>query len=150
MAGYDGNTDAPCMAPPESTNATLNIVDTDMPIPGSPDALSPPNSNVFDGEQGTRGYRINQLAQSMRSPENRKAFLADEAGYMTRMGLTDAEQALVRARDWYGMQAAGGNQYALVKLGGALGINLMQQGAQMRGETFAEFMRTRPVSQGRA
>ena len=138
------------MAPQESTNATLNIGDTDMPSPESPDALSPPNSNVFDGEHGTRGYRINQLAQSMRIPENRKAFLADEAAYMTRMGLTGEEQALVRARDWYGMQAAGGNQYALVKLGGALGINLMQQGAQMRGETFEEFMRTRPVTRGRA
>ena len=121
-----------------------------MSQPEIDDALSPPYSNVFEGEQGMRGYRINQLAQSMRSPENRKAFLADEAAYMTRMGLTGAEQALVGARDWYGMQVAGGNQYALVKLGGALGINLMRQGAQMRGETYEEFMRTRPIRQGKA
>ena len=121
-----------------------------MSLPEIVDPLAPPQSNVFDGELGTRGLRINQLAQSMRQPENRAAFLADESAYMTRLGLTDQEQALVRARDWYGMQVAGGNQYALVKLGGALGINLMQQGAQMRGESFEQFMQTRPIRQGTA
>jgi protocatechuate 4,5-dioxygenase alpha subunit len=109
----------------------------------SEDPLSPPYSNVFDGQKGMRGYRINKLAQSMRHPENRKAFLADERGYMTRLGLTAQEQTLVLNRDWYGLQAAGGNQYALVKLGGALGINLIQQGAQMRGETVEQFLKTR-------
>ena len=107
------------------------------------DPLAPPNSNVFDGQQGMRGYRINTLAQSMRHPENRKAFLADERAYMTKLGLTAEEQELVLRRDWYGLQAAGGNQYALVKLGGALGITLVQQGAQMRGETVDQFLKTR-------
>ena len=108
-----------------------------------PDPLAPPYSNVFDGQKGMRGYRINKLAQSMRQPENRKAFLEDERAYMAKLGLTEEEQALVLKRDWYGLQAAGGNQYALVKLGGALGINLVQQGAQMRGETVDEFLKTR-------
>lgn len=117
---------------------------------GRDDVLSPPYSNVFDGETGTRGWRINQLAQSMRFEHNRKAFLADEVGYMTRLGLTPGEQRLITERDWYGMQVAGGNQYALVKLGGAMGINLLEQGAQMRGETLAEFMKTRPIKQGKA
>ena len=107
------------------------------------DPLAPPNSNVFEGQKGMRGYRINKLAQSMRHPENRAAFLADERGYMAKLGLTVQEQELVLRRDWYGLQAAGGNQYALVKLGGALGINLVQQGAQMRGETVDEFLKTR-------
>jgi protocatechuate 4,5-dioxygenase alpha subunit len=109
----------------------------------SDDPLAPPNSNVFDGQKGMRGYRINKLAQSMRHAENREAFLADEHGYMTKLGLTEQEQELVLKRDWYGLQAAGGNQYALVKLGGALGINLVQQGAQMRGQTVEEFLKTR-------
>jgi protocatechuate 4,5-dioxygenase, alpha chain len=41
------------------------------------------------------------------------------------------------------MQVAGANQYALVKLGGAMGINLIAQGAQMRGETVEQFLATR-------
>ena len=56
---------------------------------------------------------------------------------------SNPEQDLVLKRDWYGLQVAGGNQYALVKLGGALGINLVQQGAQMRGETLEQFLETR-------
>lgn len=112
------------------------------------DELAPPRSHVFDGKRSMQGYRINSLAQSMRHSENRQAFLADETGYMTRMGLTPHEQELVRNRDWYGLQTAGGNQYALVKLGGALGINLVQQGVQMRGQTLEEFMNTRPIKGG--
>ena len=107
------------------------------------DPLAPPNSNVFDGQKGMRGYRINKLAQSMRHAGNRKAFLADERAYMSGLGLTAEEQRLVLGRDWYGLQAAGGNQYALVKLGGALGINLVAQGAQMRGESVEEFLKSR-------
>lgn len=119
-------------------------------MPDSPDdPLSPPWSNVFDGQRCARGYRINVLAQSMRHADNRAAFLADERGYMTRLGLSEAEQALVLARDWYGLQAAGGNQYALVKLGGALGVNLLAQGAGMRGETLEAFLQTRPVNRDR-
>ena len=112
------------------------------------DELSPPRSHVFDGMRSMRGYRINALAQSMRHAQNREAFLADETGYMTKMALTPQEQELVRKRDWLGLQAAGGNQYALVKLGGALGINLVHQGAQMRGQSFEEFMLTRPIKGG--
>src|SRR3954467_13549089 len=108
---------------------------------GEIDALLPPFSNVFDGEKGMRGYRINKLAQSLRRPENRKQFLADERAYMTKLRLAPEEQELVLKRDWYGLQVAGGNQYALVKLGGALGINLVAQGAQMRGETVEEFLK---------
>ena len=123
--------------------AALNTL-TAMKAPDDP--LAPPNSNVFDGQSGMRGYRINKLAQSMRHADNREAFLADERGYMTKLGLTAEEQQLVLKRDWYGLQAAGGNQYALVKLGGALGINLVQQGAQMRGETVEQFLKTRKKS----
>ena len=75
----------------------------------NPDELAPPRSHVFDGKRSMQGYRINSLAQSMRHPENRQAFIADETGYMTRMGLTEEEQDLVRKRDWYGMQTIGGN-----------------------------------------
>ena len=89
------------------------------------DPLAPPSSNVFDGEKGTRGYRINKLAQSMRHPDNRAAFLADERGYMAKLGLTEPEQALILARDWYGLQVAGGNQYALVITGAFLVLTML-------------------------
>jgi hypothetical protein len=55
---------------------------------------------------------------------------------------------LVERRDWKGLVAAGGNIYVLIKVGGAVGQNLLQMGAQMRGETLEEFMKTRPGAKG--
>jgi len=69
---------------------------------------------------------------------------------MKSCGLTEAEMDLVTKRDWKGLVAAGGNIYVLIKVGGAVGQNLLQMGAQMRGQSFEEFMQTRPAKQGSA
>lgn len=111
----------------------------------SPDPLAWPMSQPFDLAQSRKGYRINRFARSMRDAANRAAFLADEVGYMNRLGLDAGQQRLVRERDWVGLQAAGGNQYALVKLAGALGVSLIQEGAILRGQSVEEFLRTRPI-----
>lgn len=107
------------------------------------EALSPPNSLPFGLEQSRAGYRLNQLARSMTQAANRQAFLADQEGYMRRLGLNDTHIGLVLDQDWFGLQAAGANQYALVKLAGTLGVSLLQEGAKIRGESLEEFMRTR-------
>ena len=106
------------------------------------DALAPPNTYVFDGGRARRGYRLNRMAMTLVEPENRAALRADETAYTEKMGLSEAERALVRARDWAGMLEAGGNVYAMYKLAGALGVSLPEMGAQMRGETVEE-MRAR-------
>ncbi|MBN9476906.1 MAG: protocatechuate 3,4-dioxygenase [Burkholderiales bacterium] len=111
------------------------------------EALSPPNSLPFGLEQSRAGYRLNQLARSMTQAANRQAFLADQEGYMRRLGLDDMRIGLVLEQDWFGLQAAGANQYALVKLAGTLGVSLLQEGAKIRGESFQEFMRTRLLHQ---
>jgi len=112
--------------------------------------LLPPRSFVYDGKRSMEGYRINALAQSMRHAANREAFLANEAAYMAKMGLSSQEQALVTRRDWLGLQAAGANQYALVKLCGTVGVSLVREGAAIRGESFEEFMKTRHIKGGNA
>ncbi|MPS27214.1 protocatechuate 3,4-dioxygenase [Pigmentiphaga sp.] len=111
------------------------------------EALSPPNSLPFGLEQSRAGYRLNQLARSMTQAANRQAFLADQEGYMRRLGLDDAHIRLVLDQDWFGLQAAGANQYALVKLAGTLGVSLLQEGAKIRGESFEQFMQTRLLHQ---
>jgi protocatechuate 4,5-dioxygenase alpha chain len=87
---------------------------------------------------------------SLTDPANRDAFKADERGYMQRFDMTDAEIDLVQKRDWKGLVDAGGNIYVLIKVGGAVGDNLLKMGAQMRGQSFEEFMKTRPGQQGTA
>lgn len=113
----------------------------DTPIAGT---------TVFTGARSRQGYRINKFAMSLTQEANRDAFRADERGYMKSCELTDAEMDLVAKRDWKGLVAAGGNIYVLIKVGGAVGQNLLQMGAQMRGQSFDEFMQTRPGKQGSA
>lgn len=104
-----------------------------------------PGTTVFTGRRSRQGYRINKLAMSLTAPKNRDRFKADERAYMKEFGMTEAEMDLVSRRDWAGLVDAGGNIYLLIKIGGATGQNLLQMGAQMRGETFDDFMKTRPA-----
>lgn len=107
--------------------------------------MDPPNTYVFDGRRSRQGYRINRLSMSLIDPANRDAFRADEDAYMKRFGLSDEERRMVRERDWKSMIANGGNIYLILKIGGTVGVNLLQMGAQMRGETMEEFLKTRPA-----
>lgn len=100
---------------------------------------------LFDGAMSRRGYRINRFARSMREAANRDAFKADPRAYMTKMELSAEEMRLVESRDWVGLQRAGGNMYALVKLAGAMGLGLVEVGATLRGESVREFLATRPA-----
>jgi protocatechuate 4,5-dioxygenase, alpha chain len=109
-----------------------------------------PGTTVFTGERSQQGYRINKLAMSLISPANREAFRADEHAYMARFDLTEAEMGLVTRRDWSGLVAAGGNIYVLLKIAGTVGQNLLQMGAQMRGETLESFLAARPGRRGNA
>ena len=49
----------------------------------------------------------------------------------------------MRARDFPGLLAAGGNIYFLLKLGVVTGNGLYDMGAKMRGETYEQFLATR-------
>jgi len=98
----------------------------DTPIPGT---------TVFTGVLSQQGYRINKLAMSLTDPANRDSFRADEQAYMAQYGLSTDEIDLVARRNWAGLIEHGGNVYVLLKIAAAVGQNLLQIGAQMRGET---------------
>src|SRR4051794_28446102 len=102
--------------------------------------MDAPPMTVFTGELSRRGYRLNKLGKSLTDPANRARFLADEAAYMRALGVEPDFQALVTARDWAGLIAAGGNIYLMLKIAGTVGQTLIQMGAQMRGETVAAFL----------
>lgn len=100
-------------------------------------------SEVFDLAQSWRGYRINKMCNALSQAAGREAFKRDEDAFMTAHGLTDDEQALVRARDFGGLLAAGANIYFLLKLGVVTGNGLYVMGARMRGESYEQFLATR-------
>jgi len=88
------------------------------------------------------------MAMSLTDPANREQFKAHETGYMHGMGLTETEIDMVKRRDWPATIEAGGSIYLMIKIAGVLGQNLLQVGAQMRGQTVEQFMATRPGLRG--
>ncbi len=95
--------------------------------------LEPPGTYLYTGPASTQGYRLNRFCLSLRSPENRRAFLGEEAAYVARFELTPQEAALVAARDWTGLLTAGGHLQAVLKLAATLGLNLYHVGGHNLG-----------------
>lgn len=100
-----------------------------------------PGTKIFDGRESRKGYRINKFAMSFAKEDNRTAFTADEEAYMASHGLSEQERGFLRGRDFRGLiDECGGNIYLIMKIGTCTGHGLYQIGAQLRGETFEEFL----------
>lgn len=76
-----------------------------------------PGTYLFNRHRSRQGYHLNQCFMSLLKAENRQQFLADERAYLESWGhLTEAQIAVVLARDWLGMVKQGGNIYYMAKL----------------------------------
>jgi len=84
-------------------------------------------------------YQLNRMMYDLRQEENRKALQADEDSYYRRYGLGTDLVAKLRARDWKALNEAGASIYVMTKLGAAVGVNLYQMGAQMKGMSWEQF-----------
>jgi len=100
-------------------------------------------TSIFDLRASRRGYRLNKMCGSLCSPANREEFKRDEEAYLAKFGLSDDEKKLIRARDFAGMIDAGMNIYFMLKIGSVTGNSLYRMGAQMRGESYEQFLATR-------
>ncbi len=98
-----------------------------------------PGTIVFDAEQSRKGYGINMFCMSLMKEENRKAFKADEAGYMKPFNLTPEQTEAVLKREWNRMLELGGNIYFTSKLGATDGLSFQQVAAIMTGSTQQEY-----------
>jgi hypothetical protein len=87
---------------------------------------------------------------SLTDPANRAAFNGDPQAYIGKYHLRQDELSLIERRDWAGLIEAGANIYLLIKIAGALGQNLLEMGAQMRGEALETFLKSRPAHSGTA
>lgn len=129
-------TDAPCSAlslPPIVATAEDN------------DAWPPPGTYVFDLAQSRRAYAFNRMCGRLRLHEERRAFLIDPEGYMLAQGVGAPYRDAVHRRDWLTLTRLGGNLFFFLKLAATLGVGLYRVGAQLRGESYDDFMRTRKV-----
>jgi protocatechuate 4,5-dioxygenase alpha subunit len=104
-----------------------------------------PDTSIFDLRLSRRGKRLNRMCGALCSRAERDAFKRDEEAFMARFSLTEDEKNLIRQRDFKGLIEAGMNIYAMLKVGSATGNSLYRMGAQMRGESYEEFLKTRNI-----
>jgi protocatechuate 4,5-dioxygenase alpha chain len=107
-------------------------------------SLEAPSVYLFTGELCTRSYKLNRFAFDFKYPKVRDRFAKDPEALMSEYGLTDKEKALVRARDWTGLVAAGGNHFNIIKIAAAVGESHLHVGAHMCGANWDEFKKTLP------
>ena len=76
-----------------------------------------PGTIVFDGDRSRQGYQFNMFCSSLVKPENRKAFDADEEGYIAKYPMSEAQRQAVLKRDYKAMLELGGNIFYITRLG---------------------------------
>lgn len=94
---------------------------------------------VLDVAQSRRGYAINRLCGSLKDPENRRRFRADEAAYCDAYGLSTQQREAILERDWIGMQDLGGSIFYTYKLAMLDGRSMQDLGGVFTGMTTEEF-----------
>lgn len=104
---------------------------------------------AFDVRVSVARYRINRFCWNMARGDFRARFKADEEGTCRAEGLTAEETRLVLGRDWLGLIRHGTNFFVLEKFARLVGKTNLEVYAEMRGETFDEFMATRRVPDAR-
>ena len=97
----------------------------------------------FTLERSQKTYRLNKFLHDMIHPEHRNAFKQDEEASYQAAGLSEEEKALLRKRDWHGLIHYGCIFFGLEKFGAVLGVSNLHIYAAMRGESLADFMKTR-------
>jgi protocatechuate 4,5-dioxygenase alpha chain len=95
--------------------------------------LEEPGTFLYTGAASSRGLVLNRFALSLRTPDGRRDFLADEELYLGRFDLSADIRRMVRERDWTGLLRAGGHVQALLKFAATVGLNLFDIGAHSAG-----------------
>ena len=100
-----------------------------------------PGTYVFDADRSRRGYHLNMFCMSLMKAENRKAFKADEAGYLDKNfpQLTAEQREAILKRQYNRMLELGGNIYFTAKLGATDGHPFQHLAALMTGSTQQDY-----------
>ncbi len=108
----------------------------DKPLPAYEDI---PGTLVFDSNRSRQGFWLNQFCMSLMKDENRQEFRADEAKYLDKWDLTEAQRQSVLKRDWNGMLQNGANIYFTAKIAATDALSFQHIAALMSGVTQPEY-----------
>ena len=98
-----------------------------------------PGTFVFDADRSRQGYHLNMFCMSLMKAENRKAFKADEAAYLSRFPLTPEQREAILKRQYNRMLELGGNIYFTAKLGATDGHSFQHMAAVMTDSTQEDY-----------
>ena len=98
-----------------------------------------PGTILFNGERLRQGYQLTKFLTSLLEPDNRAAFKAGEAAYLTKFTMTDEQRDAVLKRDWTRMLELGGNVFCMVKLAVFDGTPFQHVNAIMTGMSITEY-----------
>jgi gallate dioxygenase len=97
----------------------------------------------FTLDRSVKAYRLNHFLHRLIEREFREAFLDDPEPLFEAAGLTGEERDLVRRRDWRALIRYGVIFFLLEKLGAVVGTTNLHIYAAMRGQSLADFQKTR-------
>jgi len=92
-----------------------------------------PGTIVFDSDQATRGYHLNQFCISLRLAANRETFKADPEKYIDQYPMTPEQRSAALNQEWNLLLELGGNIYYTSKLAAFHGINFQELAGLMTG-----------------
>lgn len=100
-----------------------------------------PGTQVFDAKRSRKGYWLNMFCMSLMKDENRKAFKANETGYLDQHFplLAPEQREAILKRQWNRMLELGGNIYYTSKLGATDGLSFQNLAALMTGSTQEQY-----------
>ena len=102
-----------------------------------------PGTYPFTLERSVKAYRLNSFLHSLLQPERRRRFLEEPESLFAEAGLSEAERAMLRARDWRALIRYGAIFFLLEKLGAVVGTTNLHIYAAMRGQSLEDFLKTR-------
>lgn len=92
-----------------------------------------PGTIVFDSDQATKGYHLNQFCISLRLAPNREAFKKDPESYIDKFPMTPEQRNAALNQEWNLLLELGGNIYYTSKLAAYHGINFQNLAGLMTG-----------------
>ena len=97
----------------------------------------------FTLDRSVKAYRLNHFLHRLIEADFRRSFLADPEALFAAADLSNEERDMVRRRDWRALIRYGVIFFLLEKLGAAVGTTNLHIYAAMRGQSLADFQKTR-------
>jgi gallate dioxygenase len=102
-----------------------------------------PGTYPFTLDRSVKAYRLNHFLHRLTEADYRRRFLADPEPLFAAADLSEEERDMLRRRDWRAMIRYGVIFFLLEKLGATVGTTNLHIYAAMRGQSLADFQKTR-------